>query len=54
MAAYELWPDDVTAIRITGFYRAPPGGRVCGNPERGDIGAPPPTVPEPGASSGDK
>jgi hypothetical protein len=48
MATYELWPDDITALRITGFYPAPSDRRVCGHPERGEIGAPPPTAPEPG------
>jgi hypothetical protein len=54
-AAYELWPDDVTAIRITGFYSVPPGtGQVCGYPERGELSAPPPTVEMMPAPSGGK
>ena len=44
---YELWPDNITAIRITGFYPAPASGQVCGNPENGDIGAPPPNAAAP-------
>ena len=44
MSAYEAWPDDIVAIRITGFYPVEPGGRVCGYPERGELSAPPPTV----------
>jgi hypothetical protein len=46
-AAYEVWPDDIVAIRVTGFYPVAPGGRVCGYPERGDLSAPPPTIDAP-------
>ena len=49
---YEIWPDDIAAVRITGFYRVEPGAEVCGNPENGAVSAPPPTGPgasEPGA-----
>lgn len=55
-SAYEAWPDDVVAIRITGFYPAPQAGRVCGYPERGELSAPPPTYspdgPPPGTGGG--
>ena len=44
---YEIWPDDLVAIRITGFYPVSPGTEVCGYPERGDLSAPPPTAPAP-------
>ena len=38
----ESWPDDLSAIRITGLYDAPPGGQVCGYAARGQLSAPPP------------
>ena len=47
-AGYETWPDDIVAIIITGFYPANAGAQVCGNPERGRLGAPPPTAPASG------
>ena len=40
---YESWPDTISAIIITGFYPAPANAQVCGYPERGQIGAPPPS-----------
>lgn len=46
---YEIWPDDLVAIRITGFYAVAPGSTVCGYPERGELSAPPPTAPPQGA-----
>lgn len=44
---YEIWPDAIAAIRITGFYPVEPGREVCGNPESGEVSAPPPTGPGP-------
>ena len=44
---YEIWAEDLTAIRITGFYAVTPGSEVCGYPERGELSAPPPTAPAP-------
>jgi hypothetical protein len=40
--AIESWPDDLSAIRITGLYEAPAGGQVCGYAARGQLSAPPP------------
>jgi hypothetical protein len=46
-AGEESWPDDLAAIRITGLYDAPPGGQVCGYAARGQLSAPPSTLPPP-------
>jgi hypothetical protein len=40
--AIESWPDDLSAVRITGLYDAPAGGQVCGYAARGELSAPPP------------
>jgi hypothetical protein len=46
-AAVESWPDDLAAVRITGLYDAPPGDKVCGYAARGELSAPPSTIPPP-------
>jgi hypothetical protein len=46
-SAIESWPDDLSAIRITGLYNPPPGGQVCGYAARGQLSAPPSTLPAP-------
>jgi hypothetical protein len=46
-AGMESWPNDLAGIRITGLYDAPPGAQVCGYAARGDLSAPPSSIPPP-------
>ena len=48
-AGFETWPDDLSAIRITGVFDAPSDGKLCGYADKGQLSAPPPEIPAPTA-----